>query len=223
MSRIRRQHDWDWSGAEQFSRRALELAPGSAEALGEAGVLAHALCRFERAAELVEQAVLQDPLSSRAYSQLALIYRAMDRIAEAESAWRKALELAPQRITSHMMLAILAADQGRAEEALREANLESADWARMTALAYVHSRAGREAEAEESLRQLEATHAGDSAYQIAAVYAARGDADSALAWLDRGAAARDAGVAQAYAEPIFRSLHHDPRWSAFVKRIGFTR
>ena len=220
LSNIQRMHDWDWKGAEESSRRALELAPGNAEALRAAGSLAHILCRFEEAADLLRRAVDQDPLSSGGYSQLGYVYRSMGRLSDAERAYRKALELSPQRISSHHILALILADQGRDAEALAESNLEPAAWARLTSLAYVHHLAGRSRESDEALRKLEAGHAVDSAFQIAAIHATRGEADAAFAWMERGFDQRDAGFPQAKCEPTFRSLHGDPRWAAFLKKIG---
>src|SRR5262245_1028114 len=220
MSQIHRIHDWDWKSADQDSHRALVLAPNSAEVLSDAGVLAHALGRFEEAADLLRRAIELDPLNSRSYGHLGMIYRAMGRFAESEAAYRKSLELSPQRITSHFMLALIYSDQGRHDEALAEADQEPAKWARLTGLAYVHYMAGRRAESDQALRTLKTEHPGDSAYQIAVVHSSRGETDRAFEWLDRGVAQRDAGMTQAYSEPTLRSLHGDPRWAEFVRRVG---
>ena len=222
LSQIRAIYDWDWEGADQASRRALQLAPQSIEAISQAGALAHGLGRFDEAEALLRRAIEQDPLSSSTYNMLGLVYRAMGRPAEAEAAYRKSLEIMPHRITSHLMLAILCADQGRHEEALAEADAEPAEWARLTALAYAHHVAGRKTEADQALRKLEIEHAVDSAYQIAALYAFRHEADATFLWLDRGLAQRDAGMPQAYSEPGFRYLHGDPRWAEFVRKVGIT-
>ena len=221
LSRIRRMHDWDWKGADVASRRAAELAPGSADTLHEAGVLAGSLGRHDQALDLLQRAGEQDPLSSTIYSHVGIVHRTMGRLAEAEQAFRKSLELSPQRITSHHMLAMILADQGRHDDALVEANLEPAEWARLTSLAYVHHVAGRKAESDEALAKLEAGHGRYAAFQIAAVHSARGEFDAAFAWLDRGVAQRDPGISLAYAEPTFRPLHGDPRWDAFLRKAGF--
>ncbi|HEY6867281.1 MAG TPA: protein kinase [Candidatus Eisenbacteria bacterium] len=221
LSRIRRMHDWDWTGADAASRRAAELAPGSAETLHEAGVLAGSLGRHDQALGLLERASEQDPLSTTIYGHVGIVHRAMGRLAEAEQAFRKSLELSPQRITSRHMLAMVLADQGRHDDALVEANLEPAGWARLTSLAYVHHVAGRKAESDEALAELEAEHGQVAAFQIAAVHSARGEIDAAFAWLERAVAQRDPGVSLSYGEPTFRSLHGDPRWDAFLRQAGF--
>ncbi len=221
MSLIQRQHDWDWKGAEESARRALELAPGSAAALGSAGALAYHLGRFEEAEGLIRRSIEQDPLSVSGYSTLGLLYRSMDRLPEAERAFRKVLDLSPLRVAARHMLAVILAAQGRDAEALAEAKLEPAEWARLTSLAYVHHAAGRSAESDDALRQLEERHAVDSGFQIAAIHSARGEVDAGLAWLERALAERDSGVTMAKIEPTFRSLHGDPRWSALLKQMGF--
>jgi serine/threonine-protein kinase len=220
LSAIQRTHDWDWRGAEESIRKALQLAPGSAEVLRSAGGLAHMLGRFEEAERLVRLSIEQDPLNAGGYTVIGQIYRSVDRLADAEMAVRKALELTPQRIGAHMVLAIILADEGRDADALAAVSLESADWARLTGLAYVHWLGGREKESDIALQQLEAKHAADSAYQIAAIHSQRGSLDAAFTWLDRSIAERDAGTAQVVVEPAFRPLHGNPRWAEVLKKVG---
>ncbi len=60
----------------------------------------------------------------------------------------------------------------------------------------------------------------DSAYQIAEIYAFRGETDKAFEWLERAYKQRDGGLAQQMkGDPLLRSLHSDPRWSAFLKKM----
>jgi len=221
LSAIQRMYDWDSKGAEASIRRALELAPGSAVVLSSAGGMAHHQLRFDEAERLLRRAIEQDPLSAAPYYSLALVYRATDRLPEAERPIRKAIEIAPTRIGAHLILSIILSEMDRHEEALAEANLEQTPWARDTALAIAHYRAGREPEAREALRRLEENHAVDSGYQIACCHAAFGDIDLAFTWLDRGVAERDSGMVQAPSERVLRPLHGDPRWQAFLKKIGF--
>jgi len=148
-----------------------------------------------------------------------MVYRAMGRLGDAEKALRTSLELSPQRISTHHLLGFILADQGRDAEALALTQREPAEWARLTGLAYVHWLGGRKQESDEALRELESKHAADSAYQIAAIHAVRGDADAAFRWLNRAVAERDAGAAQAGSEPIFRRLHGDPRWRDLMRKL----
>ena len=220
LAGIQRAHDWDWAGAEASVRRALELAPGDAETMRSAGTLAQALGRFEEAERHLIKATEQDPLNPGGYSALAMVYRSTGRLADAEAAFRKAIELSPMRIGGRHVLGLVLADQGRIDEALAETNREQADWARLTGLAYVLFLAGRTRESDEALRELEAKHANESAYQIAAVYSSRGDLDKAFHWLDRAITDHDAGAGLMAAEPVFRRLQGDPRWQQLLKKLN---
>jgi eukaryotic-like serine/threonine-protein kinase len=220
LSAIQRMYDYDSRAAEASTKRALELDPSNAEALRSAGGIAHYSGRDAEAERFFLRAIEQDPLHPGGYQGLAYLYRNTNRLPQAEQALRKAHEMSPGRTASGLALALVLADEGRDTEAMKEALQESADWARFTALAYVHARAGRRAESNDVLQKLEAMHAVDAPYQIAAIHAVQGDANGAFAWLDRAIAERDSGTAQAAREPSFRPLHGDPRWPEFLKKAG---
>ncbi len=221
LSAVERLYDWDWKAAEASTRRALELAPGSPEVMRSTGALLHLLCRFDEAERLFRSAVEQDPLSSAAYRAMALVFRSMDRLKEAEQAMRKSLELSPLHVGARMVLALVLSEQGRNEEGLAEAKAETAEWARLTALAIIHFHMGHRDESDQALAELEAKHSIDAPYQIAAVHISRGDVEGAFAWLERAIAEKDAGAAQIKAERVFRGMHGDPRWSVLMRKLGF--
>jgi serine/threonine-protein kinase len=212
--------EWNWRGAEACYRRALELAPGSAVVLDGAGVLAETLGRAEEAVELMRRALEKDPLSAASHSNIGITYHAAGRLREAEEATRKAIELAPQRIAIHASLALILLDQGRADEAIEEALRESAEVYRLWALAIVHHGAGHPAESDAALAAIVERHAADWAYQVAEAHGARGEADAAFEWLERAYAQRDAGLPYVKPDPLFRSLHGDPRWDRFLAKMG---
>jgi serine/threonine protein kinase/tetratricopeptide (TPR) repeat protein len=220
LGMIQRAYDRDWQGAEASYRRALDLAPGNATVLFGAGRLARALGRNEEAIGLFRRALDQDPLSSRAYINLGLAYETENRLAEAEEAYRRALEIAPQRIVTRSYLALILLNRGRSDEALAEAMREPFESYRLWALAIIHHAAGRLAESDEALRELTGKYAEDSAYQVAEVHAARGDRDAAFEWLDFAYARCDPGLSDLKVSPQTRSLHDDPRWVAFLEKMG---
>ena len=220
LAAIQRMYDWDWKGAEASSRRALELDPSNAEALRSAAASAQIAGRFEEAEACYQRAIEVDPLQSANYSGLASIYRCRDQLAQSERALHKALELAPQRVGLHLILSIVLCAQGKDAEAVKEAHREEAEWARLTALAYAHQIAGRAAESEAALRQLEEKYAVEAPFQIAAIYMARKDVDKAFAWLQRAVDERDSGVSVVDVEPVYRPLHTDPRWKPLLRSIN---
>jgi serine/threonine-protein kinase len=221
LGRIQATHDLDLRGAEASYRRALELAPASSSVLDGTAVLFYKLGRFDEAIEFSRRALIQDPLSAAIYQNLGLTYLAAGRLAEAEKAFRRALELAPQRFVSNAILATVLMDQGRAEESLEQAMREPDEFWRLWALAIIYHRAVRRNESDEALRKLTGEHAEGNAFQIAEVYATRGEADRAFEWLERAYQKRDSGVTHAKVDPRLGSLHDDPRWASYLKKVGF--
>jgi tetratricopeptide (TPR) repeat protein len=95
MGTIQRIYDWHWEAADTSYRRALDLEPGSAQALRIAGVQALTLGRWNEAIDLANKAIERDPLRPNSYNNLSLALLAVNRDTEAEAASRKALELDP--------------------------------------------------------------------------------------------------------------------------------
>jgi hypothetical protein len=52
------------------------------------------------------------------------------------------------------------------------------------------------------------------------VLAYRGETDRAFQWLDKAMAFNDGGLSEIAVQPEFSSLHDDPRWQPFLRRIG---
>ncbi len=216
----RMMHDWDWAGAEASIRRAMELAPASSQVLRSAGSLARKHGRLDEAIDLFRRSLEQDPLSSATSHNLGMALDLAGRFREAEEMYRRALELSPQRLVTHSTLSLVLLAQGRPEEALAEATREPEAAFRLWVLAIVHHGMGHEAESDAALRELTEKYAEDFAYQVAEVHGARGEVDAALEWLERAHAKRDSGLTEMKGSPHLRSLHGDPRWSAFLKKMG---
>ena len=62
----------------------------------------------------------------------------------------------------------------------------------------------------------------EAAYQIAEVYAMRGESDRAFEWLETARAQRDAGLSAIVGDPLLKNLHADPRYTAFLKKMRLT-
>jgi tetratricopeptide (TPR) repeat protein len=221
LGRIQIAYDWDFRGAEASYKKALELAPGSSSVLDGAAVLAYKLGRFDEAIDLAKKVLAQDPLSAGFWHNLGLTAQAAGRLAESENAFRRALELVPQRSVSGALLALVLMDEGRLDEALEQAKREPYEMWRLWALSILYDSAGLRAESDESLKILAEQHADGNAYQIAEVHSMWGEVDMAFDWLERAFEERDSGLTHAKVNPHFRTLHADPRWDQLLKRIGF--
>jgi tetratricopeptide (TPR) repeat protein len=221
LGRIQLVYDWDFNEAEESYRRALELAPGSSSVLDGASVLAYKLGRLDEALKLSRQVLVHDPLSAAFWHNLGLACHAAGRLAESEKAFRRALDLAPQRIVSAALLALVLLDEGRTDQALAEAAKEPDEFWRQWSLSIIYTVCGRSDKADEALRTLTEKYSEGNAYQIAEVYSMRGELDDAFEWMDKALYEKDPGVTHSMVNPRFRSLHRDPRWSTFLKKVGF--
>ena len=217
---IQMAHDWDWRAAEASYRRALDLAPGNAQVLRGVAGLALYQGRFDEAIARYQKALELDPLSPQAHNNLAVGFSALNRFKEAELAGRRALELEPRSGAVRATLAESLLALGRLDEALSEAEAEPDETMRLWALAIVHNAMSHGAESDAALRSLIEKHADDSAYQVAEVYAARGDKETAFLWLERALTQRDSGLATVKTGQCFGSLRDDPRWGEFLRRMG---
>jgi len=213
-------YDWDWKAAAASFARSLELSPGNAQVLRMSVRLARARDHVDEAVALYRRSLEQDPLSAASYNGLGAALYAADRFGEAEQAFQKSLELAPQRAVTHAYLALATFALGRAEEAIAQAMQEPEEVYRLWALAMLHHHMNDRAASDAALRTLIEKHAAGAAYQVAVAYAARGESDAAFEWLERSYAQRDPGLPEMKSNPRFRSLRTDPRWNAFLEKMG---
>ena len=220
LARIQSVFERDFLAAEASYKRAMELAPGNASVLDAASVLAYKLGRYEEALELNRKVLEQNPLSATFWHNLGLTAHAAGRLGESVMAFRRAIELVPNRLVTHALLSLVLLEQGEFDEALKNATAEPEEFFRSWALAIIHFQMGETAKADAEFDAVIGLAEGN-AYQVAELYAVRGDADRAFEWLRRADDEHDPGVLHAKVNPRFRSLHTDSRWKPLLHKIGF--
>jgi len=216
---IRRVYDWDWTGADAAYKRALKLEPANADVVQGAGYLAGTLGRFDEAIKLDQRAIELDPLKVRTYSDLGFHAYYAGRLEEAEAAFRKALDLNPQYIWPHTFLGRIYLARSKPEEAIAEMQKEPGPYWRMSGLAIAYHAAGKKKESDAALAEVIEKNQYEAAFQIAEVYAYRGETDKAFEWLERAYKQRDGGLGDMKGDPLLRSVQRDPRWPAFLKKM----
>ena len=204
MGWIQMYHDWDWRWCRGVVSPRAGGGPRQCRGASPAGgVLALCWAASTRRSLLRAKRWNRIRWAQPPYNNLGLALHANGRLAEAEAAFRKALELAPQRASAHALLALILLAQGRDDEALAEALREPEEWARLWAVAIIQHATDRRAESDAALLELIAKYAGTAAYQVAVVYAARGEVDLAFEWLERAYVQRDTGLSEMKPEPYF--------------------
>jgi len=220
MGRIKRLVDFDWAGADASIERAVELEPGNPENVRLASFSAAMLGRFDEGLQLARRAVDLDPLNSHSWEQLGETEFFMGQLDEAAADSKKALELNPDVVAAHIELSKIYVMQGRPQDALREIERVGYDPMRTFLYAITYQALGRKKESDAVLGEYIAKYHASDAYQIAEVYAFRNQSDEAFEWLDRAYAQRDSGLIATKVDPLFKGLHNDPRYVAFLKKLN---
>jgi TolB-like protein/DNA-binding winged helix-turn-helix (wHTH) protein len=220
MGRIKQQADYDWAGANASYQRAVALEPGNPENVRAAAYPALFLGRFDEALQLSRRAVDLDPLNADSWAVLAEIESYLGPLAQSAADSKKALELDPDNSSSPIDLSRTYLLQGRPQDALPE--IEHVHYAPSRAWLYAltYYALGRKKESDAALRELMMKYHASNAFEIATIYAFRNQTDEAFEWLERAYAQRDASMMSTQVEPLLKSLHHDPRFAALLKKLN---
>ena len=217
--RLRLFVDFDLAGADAAAKRLMALEPGGPTSFRMAAVTSKYLGRLDEALQLNRRAVDLDPLNGESWESLAETEYYAGRLDEAASDARKALELSPDVFPGHMLSSKIYLLQGRPEAALAEIAHVRYDYQRAVLNAMAYHAIGRQKESDTALSALMANDHARTAYLVATVYAFANQSDEAFQWLDRALARREDDLIGARVDPLLKTLHHDPRFATFLKKI----
>jgi len=188
LAEVKLYYDWDWAGAEQAFRRALELNANLAETHMHYGWYLEAIGRADEAITEMRRALELDPLSRIYTAWLGWEYWWAGRYEEGIDAARKSLELASDFPVGLYVLGAIYGEKGMFKEAIAAHEKAAAKypnlWVRW-ALARTDAQAGRTEEARKILAGLRENVKSWDSWFIAEVYAALGEKDEAFRWLER--------------------------------------
>ena len=214
----------DLAGASRHIERAMQLEPGNVYIAGGASVMAMSLGRLDEAATIAKYVIERDPTNPSGFVGLGKIYRFAGMQQDSIANYRTAIELSPQFTGVHHFLGLAmllkGVDRTQAEAVLAVMQAESAEHYRLIGLALAYHALGRAAESDAALAELVRKYERDAAYNIAYVHAFRNEPDLAFAWLEKAVEYHDTGLPDVFQQPLFKSLHKDPRWQPFLKKIG---
>lgn len=215
---MRYAHWWDWDGAEADFARAAELGGDDDPALlVERARLRAAFGRMPEAAALLERAAEGDS-DSAAWTVLGYHLVALGRFDAARETLTKALHRQPLDEHAHYYLGLGELLQGRADAALPHFE-DSAHVLRLTGLAIAHHSAGDAQASDRDLGLLISRYGHILPYQVAEVYAWRGETDDAFAWLERAYQLHDASFMYLEFDPLLRAIRGDPRLAELLRRL----
>ncbi|HET8946323.1 MAG TPA: tetratricopeptide repeat protein, partial [Candidatus Polarisedimenticolia bacterium] len=213
-------YDNDLAAAARHYEHALALAPADPDLLRNAAVLLRNLGRLDDAIALMETVVARDPLSVTTHFNLGICRISAKRFDAAMDSYRTVLNLSPGRGGAHYGLGLALLLKGDAAGARAEMQQETSEPHRMQGLPIADFALGRKAASDQGLAAFIAKYEKDWSYNIATMYAFRGEDDRAFEWLDKALRYADPGLIDSVTDRLLDPIRSDPRWLPLLRRIG---
>jgi TolB-like protein/DNA-binding winged helix-turn-helix (wHTH) protein/Flp pilus assembly protein TadD len=226
LANIRLYYIWDLPSADREARRATELDSNYAEGHHTYSHCLVAEGRIQEAFVETRRALAIDPVDLAINNHLAWNYLFARQYAKSAETSRKTLEMEPNFAVGHWYLGLAYELEGASSAARAEyqkaASLSKRRPTHLAGLARALALEGKRGEALKILSELksESTRRYVPAYDIAHVYAALGDKDECLHWLEKGFNERASNMIYLRLDRRFDALHADQRFQRLIQRMG---
>jgi TolB-like protein/DNA-binding winged helix-turn-helix (wHTH) protein/Tfp pilus assembly protein PilF len=220
-------YDWDWAGAAEGFKRAIQLDPSYATAYQRYSLYSIAMGRFDDSLEQIKKARDLEPLSisiNASFGWRLYLAREYDRsIAQL----RDTLEMDPSYGWAHLTLGQAYEQKGQYDLALQElqraVEISHSSPLMVSALAHAYALSGNQSEARKLLAQLDAQSKKQyvSPFYVAIVYLGLGKNELAMNWLQKAYADRSNGLVFLKVEPELDPLRSDPRFISLLRKLNF--
>jgi TolB-like protein/DNA-binding winged helix-turn-helix (wHTH) protein/Tfp pilus assembly protein PilF len=211
---------WDWPGADREMGRAVALGTNDGLILQLAARQSLNMGRWDHSLELVNASLTLDPLNPFSYLVLSWIQIHRGRLAEAETAIRRTIEISPTFTSAHFHLGIVLFARDQRKAAAAEFLKETDNATHLEGSVLANFVLAREADSDAALAQMIA-HYANYPFSIAETYAFRGEPDEAFKWLDRSYARKDINLLYIVSDPVMKTLVGDPRYKALLKKMNW--
>ena len=216
---LRSSYSWDWAGAQADLAKALAINPTNSTVQRHYGALLESLGRLPEAIAAARKAIELDPLSNSAWQNLGGYLMYSGDYPAAGDALHRSLEIQPDSVYTLINLGILQLLEGKAAEALAMFRKNTSNAFKLYGISMAEHSLGHVRESQQALKELIAKEAQEAAYQIAEVFAWRGEKDKAFEWLERAYRQRDGGLSDVKLDPLLASLRGDPRYTALLRKL----
>jgi serine/threonine-protein kinase len=215
--------DWNWKAAEPEFRRAIELDPNYLDARNDYSYFLIIQGRLPEAIAQIERAAALDPFSPLVHVTFGLALARSRRYPEARQHFERVYELDPQSPIALRNLAGVAEQTGDFEKTLslieQQLRARGGDILQVPQAGRVYAKQGRRADAQQVLANVTRPGSQATAWQVASLYFALGDKDGGFEWLTKAFDRREV-VLLLKTDPLFDSIHSDPRFQALLRRLG---
>jgi TolB-like protein/DNA-binding winged helix-turn-helix (wHTH) protein/Tfp pilus assembly protein PilF len=220
-------YDWDWAGAAEGFKKAIQLDPSYSTAYQRYSLYLSAMGKFDDSFQQIKKARELEPLSISINTSVGwrlYLAREYDR---AIAQLRDTLEMDPASEWAHLNLGQAYEQKGQfslaTEELQKALELSHSSPLTLSALAHAEALSGNHAGANKLLQQLEALSKKQyvSPYYVAIVYLGLGKHEVAMNWLEKAYADHSNGLVFLKVEPELDPLRTNPRFIALQDRLNF--
>lgn len=215
--------DWDWNGAEQRFRRAIQVQPGLAVAyqVYAFGCLLPQR-RFDEATAQIERALQLNPFDPLLCSGAILAYTAAGNYEAARHQHALAREVHPNNPLTYGTFGVTCETEGNLDRALqmyrRAAELAPRAPFPLAAIGNVLAQSGDVAGAQKILEQL--PELNQSGFAMAIVNLGLGNKSQAIQWLTTSMERREPHLLTVPFDPRFAPLREAPEFQRLLGQMG---
>jgi TolB-like protein len=217
--------DLNWDAAVSEYERAVALdAHGDVSAdakFNGASITAFKQGRLDGLIDTLQQTIQRSPLEPGNYNLLGIMQYAAGNLDQSVAAYHKLLDLDAAYIGAHANYAATLMAMGKLPEALLAAEQEPDQLSRYGVLPCIYWKLGRRADSDVALKTLQDRFGGSAALSAARNHACRGEVDAAFAQLERAYQQHDGDLQAITVDPLLRSLHSDPRYREFLRKLKY--
>ena len=226
LGMVKHFYDWDWPGAENEFKRAIEISANDADVRQYYSYHLSAVGRFDESLAMMKQALELDPLSLDKNAGIGEIYYLGRQYDKALEHYSRTLEMDAASGFLHWAIGNVYARKGMYADAIaayeKSIPLSGDSPDERLSLANVLALSGKQQEARAILQDLEQRSSKQyiSPAALAVPYAALGDKQQAFSLLEKAYERRDMLLVLLKADPMFDGLRDDPRFADLVRRVG---
>jgi len=227
LATVKFNYDWDWAGAADGFKRAIELNPAYPTAYQRYSLYLVAMGRFQESFDQITKARALDPLSISINTSLGwrlYLARQYDRSIEQ---LRNTLEMDPTYELPHLLLGRAYQQKGDFARAIPEfqkaVELSHNTPLMVSALARANALSGNREQAEKLLAELMAKSKREyvSPFYIAMINAGLGRTVLAMDWLEKAYNDRSNGLVFLKVDPELDSLRTNARFLELQRKLNY--
>jgi len=222
---VEMRYRWDWNRAEEELTKALQLAPDYAPAHYWYSHLLLITSRPEAAVAESDLSRVLDP-SPHSTMNFCRVLSLSRQYEKAVACYDKLIAEKPDYYHAIYLRALVYLRSGREYDALQGFQLVySKDQALAgAALGYAYGKAGRLNEAEHILQEMQVLNKKRylPPMEFAIINIGMGNKDKAFEWLEKAYEERFAHLPYIHLDPIYSTLHSDPRYLSLLNRMNLT-